>query len=217
MTMNDKELRQDIIAELDFEPSIESADIGVAVRNGVVTLTGHVPTYAQRTMAEDVVRRVRGVKGIAQEIEVRPFGALSAADDDIARRVLKTLKWNSTLPKNAIQVKVQDGWVTLTGKVEWQYQKQNAADAIQGLAGILGVINNIDVTPHASVSDVKKCIEDALKRQAEIHAKDIGVQVVAGKVILEGVVTGLAEKVAIERAAWSAPGVHWVEDGIVVV
>lgn len=215
--MNDKELRQNIIAELDFEPSIESADIGVAVRNGVVTLTGHVPTYAQRTMAEDVVRRVRGVKGIAEEIEVRPFGTLTTSDDEIARRVLSTLKWNSTLPKNVIQVKVQDGWVTLTGEVEWQYQKRNAADAIQGLAGILGVINNIDVTPHASVSDVKKCIEDALKRHAEVHAKDIGVRVIGGKVILEGAVTGLAEKVAIERAAWSAPGVHWVKDDIVVV
>jgi osmotically-inducible protein OsmY len=215
--MNDKELRQNIIDELDFEPSIDSVDIGVAVRNGVVTLTGHVPTYAQRTTAENVVRRVRGVKGIAQEIEVRPIGSFTASDDEIANRVLSTLKWNSSLPKNAVQVKVEDGWVTLTGMVEWQYQKQNAADAIQGLAGILGVINNIDVIPHASVADVKKHIEDALKRQAEIHAKEIGVQVVGSKVILEGAVTALSEKTAIERAAWSAPGVHWVENDIVVV
>ena len=215
--MNDKELRQNIVDELDFEPSIESANIGVAVRQGVVTLTGHVPTFAQRTTAENTVRRVRGVKGIAQEIEVRPFGTLSTSDDEIARRVLSTLKWNSTLPKGAIQVKVEDGWVTLSGKVEWQYQKGNAADAIQGLAGIVGVINNIDVTPQVSATDVKKCIEEALKRQAEIHAKEIGVRVVDAKVILEGAVTALAEKTAIERAAWSAPGVHWVEDGIKVV
>jgi osmotically-inducible protein OsmY len=215
--MNDKELRQNIIEELDFEPGVDSADIGVAVESGVVTLSGHVPTYAQRTTAEEVVRRVRGVRGIAQEIEIRPFGSTTTADDEIAKRVLSTLTWNSTLPENAVQVKVQKGWVTLTGKVEWQYQKLNAENGIENLAGIMGIVNNIDVRPHASAPDVKKRIEDALKRQAEVHAKNIKVQVADGRVTLEGQVTAWSEKNAIERAAWSAPGVRSVEDEVIVI
>jgi len=215
--MTDKDLRQDIIDELDFEPSIDSADIGVAVENGVVTLTGYVPTYAQRITTEEVVRRVKGVKGIAQEIEVRPSGKYGTSADEIAKRALNTLKWNSTVPMDAIQVKVQKGWVTLTGKVAWQFQKLNAADAIRGLAGILGIINNIEVAPHASVPDVRRRIEDALKRQAEVHAKDIKIQVVDDKVTLDGRVNAWAEKSAIERAAWSAPGVRAVEDKLVVL
>ena len=116
--MNDGTLRQDIIDELDFEPSIDAADIGVAVENGVVTLTGHVPTYAQKVTIEDVVRRVKGVKGIAEEIEVRPLGANQTADDEIAKRAINTINWNTSVPDNAVQVKVQKGWLTLTGKVE---------------------------------------------------------------------------------------------------
>jgi osmotically-inducible protein OsmY len=118
---------------------------------------------------------------------------------------------------DALQVKVQKGWVTLTGKVAWQFQKLNAADAIRGLAGILGIINNIEVAPHASVPDVRRRIEDALKRQAEVHAKDIKIQVVDDKVTLDGRVNAWAEKSAIERAAWSAPGVRAVEDKLVVL
>src|SRR5690606_27381929 len=128
--MFDSNLRQDIIDELEFEPSIDAADIGVAVESGVVTLTGHVPTYAQRVTAEEVVRRVKGVKGIAQEIEVRPFGTHKTADDEIAKRALNTIAWNTSVPKDAVVVKVQQGWVTLTGKVDWQYQRSAAADAV---------------------------------------------------------------------------------------
>jgi osmotically-inducible protein OsmY len=136
--MSDSSLRQDIIDELDFEPSIDAADIGVAVEDGVATLTGHVPTYAQKITVEDVVRRVKGVKGIAQEIEVRPFGTNRTADDEIAKRALSTINWNTAIPDDAVQVKVQEGWVTLTGKVEWQYQKTAAADAVRDLAGVVG-------------------------------------------------------------------------------
>ena len=124
--MNDSTLRQDIIDELDFEPSIDAASIGVAVEDGVVTLTGHVSTYAQKATAEDAVRRVKGVRGIAEEIEVRPFGTNKTADDEIVKRALQTISWNTVIPDGAIQVKVQDGWVTLTGKVDWQYQKTAA-------------------------------------------------------------------------------------------
>lgn len=214
--MNDNALRQDIIDELEFEPSIDAADIGVAVENGVATLTGHVPTYAQKATVEDVVRRVIGVKGIAQEIEVRPFGANQTADDEIAKRALNMINWNTTVPNNAVQVKVQKGWVTLTGKVEWQYQKIAASDAVRGLAGVSGVSNNIDVKPRISVSDVKKRIEDALKRNAEVEAKSIRVDVRDGMVTLEGRVKAWPERDAAERAAWSAPGVTAVVDRITV-
>ena len=214
--MNDSTLRQDIIDELDFEPSIDAASIGVAVEDGVVTLTGHVSTYAQKATAEDAVRRVKGVRGIAEEIEVRPFGTNKTADDEIAKRALQTITWNTVIPDGAIQVKVQDGWVTLTGKVDWQYQKTATTQTIGGLAGVLGVYNKIEVKPHASVSDVKKRIEDALKRNAEVEAKAIRVNVVNGKVTLEGRVNNWAERSATERAAWSAPGVQSVDDRITI-
>jgi osmotically-inducible protein OsmY len=215
--MNDSTLRQDIIDELDFEPSIDSADIGVAVEDGVVTLTGHVPTYAQKLTVEDVVRRVKGVKGIAQEIEVRPFGTNRTADDEIAKRAVNTIGWNTSVPDDAVQLKVQDGWLTLTGKVDWQYQKTAAADAVRDLAGVVGVTNRIEITPRVSAHDVKKRIEDALKRNAGIEAQAIRVNVLeGGKVRLEGRVQAWSERSAAERAAWSAAGVSTVEDHITV-
>ncbi|MGI0527525.1 BON domain-containing protein [Rhizobium giardinii] len=214
--MNDNVLRQDIIDELEFEPSIDAADIGVAVENGVATLTGHVPTYAQKATIEEVVRRVAGVKGIAQEIEVRPFGANQTADDEIAKRALYMINWNTAVPKNAVQVKVQKGWVTLTGNVEWHYQKIAAGNAVRGLAGVSGVSNSIDLKPRVSVSDVKKRIQDALKRNAEVEAKGIRIDVLDGIVTLEGRVKAWPERDAAERAAWSAPGVKAVVDRITV-
>ncbi|MCH6205386.1 BON domain-containing protein [Brucella ciceri] len=215
--MNDGTLRQDIIDELDFEPSIDAADIGVAVENGVVTLTGHVPTYAQKVTIEDVVRRVKGVRGIAEEIEVRPLGANHTADDEIAKRAINTINWNTSVPDNAVQVKVQKGWLTLTGMVEWQYQKTAASNAVRDLSGVVGVTNRIDIKQRASAYDVKKRIEDALKRNAEIEAQSISVNVLdGGKVRLEGRVHTWSERSAAERAAWSAAGVNTVEDRITV-
>lgn len=214
--MYDGALRQDIIDELDFEPSIDAAHIGVAVENGVVTLTGHVATYAQKAAVEDVVRWVKGVKGIAQEIEVRPLGSHQTADDEIARRALNMIDWNTVVPEGAVQVKVQNGWVTLTGKVEWNYQKVAASEAVKGLAGVSGLLNEIEVKPHASSRDVQKRIEDALKRNAEVEAKAIKVKVVDDKVTLEGRVGAWSERRAAERAAWSAPGVRIVDDRITV-
>jgi len=139
--MNDIQLRKNILDELEFEPSIDAADIGVTADNGIVTLSGHVRTYAEKEAAEKVVRRVRGVRGIAAEIEVRIFGAKETDDDDIARRAVKMLDWNVSVPKDAVQVRVLKGWVTLRGKVEWQYQKNAAFDAVRDLAGVVGVSN----------------------------------------------------------------------------
>jgi osmotically-inducible protein OsmY len=214
--MDDITLRQDVIDELEFEPSVDAANIGVAVESGVVTLSGHVATYAQKSVVEDIVRRVKGVKGIAEEIEVRCFGSYKTADDEIAKRALDILRWTTLVPMNVVQVKVQNGWITLTGAVGWQYQKNAAADALRGMEGVLGIANDIEVKPHASASDIKKRIEDALKRNAEVRAEAIKVSVVGSEVTLDGRVNLWSERTAAERAAWSAPGVSRVVDRITV-
>ena len=215
--MSDSILKQDIIDELDFEPSIDAADIGVAVDGGIVTLTGHVPTYAQKVKVEDVVRNVKGVKAIAQEMEVRPFGTHKTADDEIAKRAVNTIAWHTSIPGGAVQISVQSGWIKLTGKVEWQYQKTAAEDAVRHLAGVIGVTNQIEIKPRPSTHDIKQRIENALKRNAELEAQEIKVNVLGnGAVRLEGRVHAWSERRAAERAAWSAAGVRTVEDRITI-
>ncbi|NTF82945.1 BON domain-containing protein [Rhizobium rhizogenes] len=214
--MDDITLRQLVIDELEFDPSINAANIGVTAENGVITLTGHVPTYAEKEAAERTTRRIKGVKAIAQDIEVRPAGTHKTADDEIAKRSVNTIAWHVTIPKDAVQVKVQNGWVTLNGRVEWQYQKTAAADAVRDLSGVVGVSNMIEVAPRASSADVKKRIEDAFRRDAEIEAKAININVADGKVTLQGKVKTWSERQAAEHAAWSAPGVRNVEDRLLV-
>lgn len=210
--MGDKLIRQDVIDELDFEPSIDAANIGVAVENGIVTLTGHVGTYAQRVAAEKAVRRVRGVRGVAEEIKVRLAGETPPRDEDLAQRAVQMLDWSATVPKKTVQVQVQDGWVTLTGQVEWQYQKEEAYRSIRRLAGVAGIINKIEVAPKASAPQVQSKIEAALKRNAELEANAIKVTVKDAKVTLEGKIHAWYERELAENAAWSAPGVRAVED-----
>jgi osmotically-inducible protein OsmY len=210
--MDDKVLRQFIIDELDFEPSIHAAHIGVAVEKGVVTLTGHVGSYVEKIEAERVVQRVKGVKAIAEEIEVRYGDEPKRSDDEIAQRAVNILSWSTQVPEGVIHVKVQRGWVTLTGAVEWQFQKIAAEAAIHKLSGVLGVTNLIEIKPHVDAPDVRKKIIDALKRNAELEADSIRVTVDDNKVILEGKVKAWYERGVAERAAWSAPGVKSVED-----
>ena len=210
--MDDKTLRQFIIDELGFEPSIDAANIGVAVEKGVVTLTGHVANYVEKLAAERAVKRVKGVKAIAQEIEVRFSNQPKRSDDEIAQRALDILTWSVQVPVDSIQVKVEKGWITLTGAVEWQYQKQAAESAVRHLSGILGVSNMIEIEPHVAAADVHRKIMDSLKRNAEVEADSIRVVVDNGKVILEGKVKAWYERNLAERAAWSAPGVKAVED-----
>lgn len=210
--MTDLTLRQDVLDELEFEPSINAAHIGVTAERGVITLSGHVSTYSEREAAEKAARRVKGVQAIAQEIEVRPFGTHITADDEIAKRSANTLAWRTTVPRDAVKVKVQKGWVTLEGKLEWQYQKAAAANAIRDLAGVVGISNLIEVTPRPTASNVKQRIEEAFRRDAELQARSIRVNVTDGKVTLDGTVKRWSERHAAEHAAWSAGGVKAVED-----
>ena len=211
--MNELRLRDDILDELAYEPIVDAAHIGVAVDQNVVTLTGHVSSYAQKLAAIAAVRRVKGVHGIADEIDVRHSPDEKMSDDEIAKRVINVLSWDSVVPSNAIQVTVKDGLVTLTGKVNWQYQKSSAERDVRKLSGVRGVVNNIEIEPHARAENVRSKIEAALKRHAEVEAKDIHVTVRDdSEVLLEGKVQSWDEKVAVENAAWSAPGVKNVKD-----
>lgn len=213
--MNDKELRQNVIDELEFEPSIDSADIGVAAESGVVTLSGHVPSFAQKLAVERAVWRVKGVKAVAQEIEVRLPSDKQVADDQIAQRALNILAWSTMVPHDAVQVKVTDGWVTLRGKVNWYYQRNAAESEVRKLSGVKGVINDIALAPAVQPGDVRQRILDALKRHAEVESSRIRIEVrEGGTVCLEGEVDNWDERQAVGRAAWSAAGVHSVDNRI---
>jgi osmotically-inducible protein OsmY len=215
--MSDTLLRQNIIDELDFEPSVNAAHIGVAVNNDVVTLTGHVASYAEKLAVETAVKRVKGVRAIAEEIEVRYPSDKKTSDDEIAKRALNILLWNAVVPRDRIQVKVQKGWVTLTGEVEWQYQRTAAENEIRRLSGVAGVINEITIKVQVQPADVKRKIEDALKRHAEIEAQRVRVSVLGGgRVTLDGSVHDWQERDAVKWAAWSAPGVASVEDRLTI-
>lgn len=211
--MNDKELRQLVADELEYEPSIDAADIGVAAENGVVTLSGHVADYAQKMAAERAAWRVKGVKGIAQEIEVRFPSDKKWNDDEIAIRAVSILAWNTLVPKDCVRVKVSDGWITLSGSVNWNYQRQAAENEVRKLNGVKGVLNNIALTSAVQAGDLKRRIQEALKRHAEVEADAVRVDVRSdGTVRIEGRVDNWSEMQAIEHAVWSAPGVQRVDD-----
>jgi osmotically-inducible protein OsmY len=214
--MNDLLLCQNIVDELGFEPSVDAANIGVAVEDGVVTLTGHVGTYAEKIAAEMAVKRVKGVRALAETLEVRFPGRKQHADDEIAARALDIIEWDALLPSGAIDVKVQKGWVTLSGQVPWHFQRVAAEKAVMKLGGVVGVTNVLSIEPATSISDVKNRIEGALKRNAEVEADHIQVAVSEGKVTLNGGVTGWRERSAAERAAWSIPGVISVTNNIAI-
>jgi osmotically-inducible protein OsmY len=215
--MTDKDLRRDVLDELDFDPSLDAAEIGVAVSDGVVTLSGHVGSYAEQVEAERAAKRVKGVRAIAQEIQVRLPDAKKIEDDQIAARALAIIDWSVHLPKDAIQVKVAQGWVTLTGAVPWQYQAMGAEAAVRRLSGVFGVTNLVAVRPDVRPTAVKEKILEAFRRNALFEADAIKVDVEGDTVTLEGSVTAGVERDAAERAAWSVPGVRTVVDHIVAL
>lgn len=167
---SDIAIRQHILSELEFEPALDAAHIGVAVEDGVVTLSGHVHSYAERAIAEQAVARVKGVKALAQELQIRFPQNRKTEDDQIAKRALKIIAWDATVPEGKIKIKVQSGWITLSGEVEWNYQRAAAEDAVRKLTGVTGVTNLVTVRPHADVRDIKHRIEEALKRNAQLDA-----------------------------------------------
>ena len=213
--MNDMQLRQNIIEELDFEPGIDSRGIGVSVAGGVVTLSGHVPTYSQKVDAEKAVWRIKGVKALAQEIEVRLAASAKVNDDEIATRAARILAWSSSVPVDAIRVKVSHGWVTLTGTVDWHFQRFAAEAAVRRLTGIHGVVNNVEIRQTLQPENVRDKIKESLRRHVDGEAARIRIDVVPpGDVILEGGVSDYEERRAIERAAWAVPGVRTVQDNL---
>ncbi|GEO99582.1 BON domain-containing protein [Methylobacterium haplocladii] len=212
--MGDRTIRDSAIAELDFEPSIDAAEIAVSVDDGIVTLGGHVANFVQREAAKRATKKVRGVRAVVERIEVRFSRDKPPLDEDLAKRAVQLLDWNVVVPKGAVQVKVQGGCLTLTGTVEWQYQKAEAKAAPNRLPGVVSIVNLIEVTPKVSATDVRGEIEAALKRNAQVEADAIHVDVSGGKVTLKGKVHAWHERGIAERAAWSAPGVRTVEDRI---
>ena len=214
--MSDMSLRQNVLDELEFDPAVDATKIGVAIDKGVVILSGHVGSYAEKIAAERTVQRVKGVRGVAQEIEVRYPNENKNADDEIAQRAAKILEWDSTVPPGKIKVKVEKGWITLSGEAEWQFQRQAAEAGVRKLSGVSGVMNMITVRPRVDAVNVKHRIEDALKRSAELQADAIRVAVAGGRVTLEGKVRAWRERNVAEQAAWAAPGVVAVEDRLTI-
>ena len=213
----DLQLQRDVLEELKFEPSIREAEIGVAAKGGVVTLSGFVDSYVEKFSAEQTAERVGGVKAVADEIKVKLSGAHQRSDTDLAHAVVNALRWDIQVPDDHIKATVEDGWIALDGEVEWQYQKWAAEGAVRNLTGIKGVTNLITVKPRrASTYEVGQKIKDSLRRHAERDADKITIEAKDGQVTLRGTVSSFAERQDAERAAWQAPGVTKVEDMIAV-
>lgn len=212
---DDSLLQQAVLAELSWEPSVSSAHIGVTANNGVVTLTGYVESFAEKRAAEAAAYRVKGVKAVAEEIEVRLTPNMTRTDAQIAEIALESLSWDVSVPKDKVRVKVEKGWVTLTGEVNWHFQKDAAERDIRRLFGVVGVSNQIAIKPHASPSDVAERIKDALHR-SWFNPADVTVSSVGGRVQLNGSVRSWHERQLAEAAAWGAPGVTQVEDNLAI-
>lgn len=208
----DVQLRRDVLDELEWEPSIDSAGIGVTAHAGIVTLTGKVQTYAEKLSAERAAERVLGVHAIANDIEVQLGHTHNRSDADIAEAAANALRWKTLVPKGQIKASVTKGWITLEGEVDWQYQKDAAFDAVRFLVGVHGVTNLIGVQPRASATEVKSRIEAAFRRSAEIDAKNIEVEARDGTVTLRGKVHSWSERQEAVRTASAAPGVSKVEN-----
>ncbi len=212
----DYQLKHDVEAELSWDPRIIEPEIGVAVRDGVVTLSGFVKSYAQRIAAEHAAERVSGVRALAEELRVKLPGTVDLSDTDIAHRALSALEWDIEVPDSRIKLRVDKGWIVLEGEVGWQFERVAAERAVRYLSGVKGVTNQIHIASHVSTYDVSKRIKDALQRSADSDAASIEVEANAGRVTLRGIVHSWAERADAERAAWGAVGVTNVDDRLTV-
>ena len=210
------ELQHDVIEELDFDPTLDASQIGVSASDGVVTLSGHVGSYADRLAAEKAAKRVLGVRGVANDLKVVLIAGMERDDTDIAQAAVHALRWDTWIPKDAVTVTVKSGWVTLEGALDWQYQRDAACRAVEHLTGVKGVTNLITIKPRVLPGEVERRIHASFRRAAILDAKKVHVGTVGGRVILRGAVRSWAERADAERAAWSVTGVTEVENNLAV-
>jgi osmotically-inducible protein OsmY len=213
---SDRQLQMDVMDELRYEPSLDEKEIGVNVSNALVTLTGRAKSYAEKLSAIRAVERVAGVRGIANELNVVPPKAFEHTDVEIAETAMRALQWRAAVPRDRVKPRVEKGWVTLEGKLNWQYQKEAAEDAVRSLAGVRGIINLLTVEPPVKPAEVSQKIVAALARSAALHGHAIKVESLDRKVTLKGTVHSWDERREAEHAAWAAPGVTAVENELAV-
>jgi osmotically-inducible protein OsmY len=213
---SDHDIEKDVRSELEWDPYVDATDIAVSVKDGVVALTGFVKRLIEKYEAENAAKRIAGVVGVANDLELRTPDVSRRPDPEIARDAVAAIKSQLPALVEHFKVVVRDGWVTLEGQVYWQYQRQTAENAVRRVDGVLGVVNRIRLEPQAAASEVKRKIQDAFRRNAEVDANQITVEAKGGEVVLKGAVHSWIERAEAERVAWATPGVTKVEDRIVV-